>query len=388
MKDSKDTLASIGRAQLTALGEAAGLARRGHEIDAWFSLLAESWGHTSPQELPLWSGVGDDCSPVEWSVVLRRDERSEMRILTEAHREPASPQTYWAAAEELTKKVSERLPLDVERLARVRDLFEPQGSDEEVFFSAFHGVVFWADRAPMVKLYLNPAAQGFANALSITEEALSRLGFGGAWSSLSALLHPPYVTPAFISLDLGAGEGNRVKVYVRHRHVSIESVERAAATAVDYTRGDLTRFFEGMAGERAKDGVTRAVLTTHYFTEEDPATARAVALQMPALPYSEGDRDFSHRVRRLLEREGIPTRVYDQCVRALGVGEYREGAATQSWSAFSRTHGEPRLTVYFSPQFYARAFGPLSLDPVRAWPRPPGPTEASGGLVGEIQSRG
>ena len=388
MKDSKGTLASIGRGQLAALCEAAGLSPRGREINTWFSLLAGSWGHASPRELPLWSGIGDDCSPVEWSVVFRRDERSEMRILTEAHREPASPEAYWVAAQELTQKIAGKLPLDLERLASVSDLFEPQGPEDEVFFSAFHGVVFWADSAPMVKLYLNPAARGFAHATSITEEALARLGFGAAWDSLRALLDPPYVTPAFLSLDLGAGEGSRVKVYLRHRQVPSESIERAAATSADYTHGDLRRFFEGMAGEHARDGVTRAVLTTHYFTDEDAAKPRAVALQMPAHPYADGDRDFTRRLRARLEREGISTRVYDQCARALAVGEDRDGAATQSWSAFSRTSGEPRLTVYFSPQFYGRTFGPLSLDPVSAWPRPCAPIDAPWGLVSEIESRG
>ncbi|HET9931559.1 MAG TPA: tryptophan dimethylallyltransferase family protein [Polyangiaceae bacterium] len=381
MRDIERTLANIAKTQLAALSEATGLGPRRRELESWFAILSESWGHASPEELPLWSGIGDDCSPLEWSVVLRRDERAEMRILAEAHEEPASPASYWHAAEALTQRISANVPLDLERLERVRDLFAPRGSEDEVFFSAFHAAVFWADRAPMLKLYLNPAARGFASATEVTREALARLGFHRAWASLEPLLEPPHVTPAFMSLDLGAGEGGRVKVYLRHRHVPIDSVERAAATAPNYARADLARFFETMAGERASAGVTRAVLTTHYFTDEESQAPRAVALQMPARPYTDDDAVFTHRFRALLEREGIPERVYEQALRALGVGEDRQGAATQSWAAFSRIGGEPRIAAYFSPQFYARTFGPLSLDPVRAWPRPSGHDVGAWGLA-------
>lgn len=387
MEQSENTLDRMGREQLTRLGAAAGLGRRDREIDRWFSLLSDSWGKASPAQLPLWSGIGDDCSPVEWSVVLRRDERAEMRVLTESHEEPASPERYWHAAERLTQSLAKEMPLALERLERVRALFEPHGVEDEVFFAAFHAVVFWADHAPMVKLYLNPAAQGFANVLDVTEEALARLGLVRAWSSLRPLLDDGHVAPAFLSLDLSAGEGNRVKVYLRHRNIPFDSVERAAATAKNYVPGDLRTFFDTMAGEQAARGVTRAVLTTHYFTEEDAGTPRAVALQMPARPYAPDDAAFTQRIRELLRREQIPTRMYEQCVRALFVGDDREGAATQSWAAFSRTEAEPRVSVYFSPQFYARTFGPLSLDPVSAWPRPRGSVEPAWGLASDIERR-
>lgn len=355
--------------QLDALCAATGLDAKRDEIRALFREMARSWGDERLDETPLWSGISEDCSPAEFSVVFG-GSRPELRFLVEAHAPDASPRSYWAAGEALTARLRGPLKLETARLDRVADLFLPTGPDEEVFFAAYHAVVFWPDKAPMAKIYLNPAAHGRAHASEVAREAFERLGVAQAWSQISPFLDARHVQVASISVDLSPGEGGRVKVYLQHRGVSLDHIEQVCALAVDYTPGDARRLFSAVAGPEGGDQVTRSVVTTHHLTEPFAPRPGRVALHVPAWPYSPDEVTLQEGIRGLLASCGIAREPYDRCVAALAPKGLAGLEGLHSWVSLQRHDGHPRVTTYFCPMMFIGRFGRLSLDPERAWPRP------------------
>ena len=67
---SPATLGERTQFQARALCQAAGLSARAADADALLQEMCASWSQRDPAQRPRWSSLTDDCSPIEYSVVL------------------------------------------------------------------------------------------------------------------------------------------------------------------------------------------------------------------------------------------------------------------------------------------------------------------------------
>jgi hypothetical protein len=363
-----ETLSEYGARQLRALCRAAGFAGDEAAILDLFHVLSASWGAVPLAAAPRWSGITDDCSPLELSVVFG-GSRPELRVLVEAHAEPASPGAYWQAGRQLTAALRQRLGLNTEPLERIEDLFCPASEDAPVYFAMYHAVVCWPGAAPLVKVYLNPAARGLP-ASEICAEALRRLGLGGVWPAIAAVVRPQDQL-VFLSLDLTPQLGARVKVYVRHRDATVDDLERTASVAAEYVPGDGGTLLRTLTDE-TEPIIHRPPLTTFYCAPDPADRPQRAALQVPLYPYVPNDAVASQRIRACLTAYGLESATYDRCVDALAPRSLHDEVGMHGWISLQRERGAPRVTVYFQPRMYLARYGPLSLDPPRCWPSPVG----------------
>jgi DMATS type aromatic prenyltransferase len=360
------TLFESGAAQLRTLCRAAGFAPDEPAILDLFGDLAATWGDTPLAATPRWSGIGDDCSPLEFSIVLG-GRAPELRVLVEAHADPPSPHAYWHAGQALTARLRARFGLRTEALEAVEDLFGPRETGAPIYFATFHAAVLRPGAAPRFKLYLNPAAQGRPPE-RVCQEALERLGLGRAWPRIAAVLQPN-VQVMFFALDLSDGVEPRVKVYLRYRGATVDELERAAGVAEDYAAGDARALCRAITGSPTPR-LARAVLVALHLRRDDPARIARSALQVPVYPHATSDAVACRRVRALLRAHDLPVTTYEACLDALSARPRAEEVGIHSWLSFQREGGAPRITVYFSPRLYLARYGPLSLEPPRCWPSP------------------
>src|SRR5262249_19615032 len=148
---------------------------------------------------PRWSGFSDDCSPYELSVALGA-KRPEVRVGFEPQAEPASPTSYWRAALHLNALLCETHRASIQAVRKVEDLFSP--TDPNTYFAMWHGACFWPGREPGFKIYLNPYARGRGRAPCVLDEALARLGYPRAISSLAANLNADLDQFQALSVDM------------------------------------------------------------------------------------------------------------------------------------------------------------------------------------------
>ncbi len=360
------TLFDHGAQQLRALCQVAGFADDAVRIVALFRDVTASWGATPLDRPPRWSGIADDCSPMELSVAFG-GRQPELRVLVEAHAEPASPAAYWAAGQRLTATLCARFGLDAGPLGRLQDLFAPASGDAPVYFVVYHAAVFWPGAPPAFKIYLNPAARGLPPA-DVCAEALGRLGLGAAWDAIAAVLRPPDQL-AFFSLDLSPQLGARVKLYVRHRGTAAADLERVASCTAEYVPGDALALAQAICGAREPD-LRRAVITTLYCVPESRDRPQRAGLQMPLYPYVQHDGAARERIVALLATHGLSSAPYRRCLAALATRPLHEEMGIHGWVSLQREQGAPRVTAYFQPRMYLARYGPLSLDPPRFWPSP------------------
>jgi DMATS type aromatic prenyltransferase len=361
-----ETLHEYGARQLRALCAVAGFEADEARILALFRDLSASWGAVPLAAPPRWSGITDDCSPLEFSVVYGGSQ-PELRFLVEPHGEPASPAAYWSAGQQLTAWLRERFALSTEPLECVEELFVPIEGDVPVYFAVYHAVVFRPGQPPLFKIYLNPGARGMPDR-EVCAEALQRLGLGAAWTAIAAVL-TPYDQLVFFSLDLSPQLGARAKVYVRHRGATVADLERTASAAAEYQVGDARALCQAIVGEPEPD-LYRPPLTTLYCAPDQPERPQRAALQLPLYPYAPDDAVAYERIRGCLVEHGLDPERYERCVRALAPGSLAEESGLHGWVSLQREHGRPRITTYFHPRVYRARYGPLALDPARCWPSP------------------
>jgi DMATS type aromatic prenyltransferase len=355
-------LIEAAAAQLRALCSATGYAGRSDEMIAWLGRLGSSWGDRTVDDPPLWSGITDDCSPIEYSLKIGRGG-PELRFLVESIDPEPSPGRYFARGLGVLDAI-ERQGVDTSPVRRVVDLFTPEV--EDVYFTMFHAVVFWPSGEPMLKTYLNPAAKGRAKDRSLMREALERFGVVSAFDTVCRHIGERDEIQ-FLCLDLGPQAGSRIKVYVRHRTRSMEPVEAALACSKAYAPGEATRFVQAVTGW--DPNALRRPPITMFNLGRDDAPSRA-ALHLPTFPFGGHDAGVAYRAALWLEAHGLDAEPLARAVEALAGVSLDRSLGVFNYLSMQGSGDDLQMTAYLCPRFYQSRHGPIGYDPARAWPTP------------------
>ncbi|MEA2997217.1 MAG: hypothetical protein QOG74_2766 [Alphaproteobacteria bacterium] len=353
-----------GAHKLAALCDAVGAADRKPQVVGLFGELAGRCHDRDVRLPPRWSGVTDDCTPFEFSVVLGAG-RPNIRILVEAQDDPACPATYWRAGTRLNEWLASRHQVDLGRFRQIEDLFVP--SDPAAAWAMWHGIDFRRDGAPLVKIYLCPYAQGIGQADAVVREALSRLGFSAAWPGIAALRGAGDIF-SHLSLDLTAEPDARLKVYIRHHDATIDALERRGAVA-GIRAGDWSGFCRAIA--HGHDPLSRRpIFASYHLAGAAPDRPHHAVLYLPLFPYAANDAIAHERIRDFLTVCGIATEAYSDGVAAMADGPLDRERGLHTYLAFQRRSGQPQVTAYFGSRLYGSRYWGVVFNPRRCWPSP------------------
>ncbi len=355
----------LARQQLAALSAALGFnVDRTNQVRERFDLLAGACGDQLLDQPPRWSGMTDDCTPVEWSVAFRAGE-PDLRVLLEAQDEPASVRAYWEAGQRLTELAVD-LGADDALLRVMAPSFEP--TTQDAFAAAYHGFEFQHNGTTRTKVYLNPATAG--DRWTVALDALHAVGLDGQARALVAAVGP--LDLPLVAVDLEPVDRARVKLYLRSP--SLVAFEAVASRCDPPCAADYRPFVRSLYGEERL--ARPPFVALHLAAAGDVPPVRAV-LSLPVFEMGDAAPPASDRIASLLASHGLDEAVYLRCVERLGevrpegVPDVLGPYGLHSWVSFQREHdGTPRITVYFRLRAYAHRYGWLAADPVRTWPSP------------------
>ncbi|HTA89785.1 MAG TPA: tryptophan dimethylallyltransferase family protein [Polyangiaceae bacterium] len=302
------------------------------------------------------SEISDDNTPIEFSVAIA-DGKAEVRALFEPEGEEPTLPAYRAAGLAFNQRLEQEFGADLRRFRDVQDLFLPE--DVKGPFAVWSSAVFRPKKAPAFKAYFNPNARGTDKAFDLVEEALHRLGLGGAWQSLShhILARGPKLDELkYFALDLTSEAEARVKVYVRHHAASPEDLEFAATPAASHVPGETLDFVRAMRGGRGRLHA-RAAFTCSSFIGDAGEGPAATTVYVPVCAYARDDERVRERVRTYLVEQGGDPALYDSVISSYANRPLDEGVGMQSWAALRRHDEQIRLTVYLATEAN-RVFAP------------------------------
>ncbi|MFO0722422.1 MAG: tryptophan dimethylallyltransferase family protein [Myxococcota bacterium] len=357
-----DTVFGRAQSELTLLAQALGL---GAQVPAWQQSLGAYLHRMRDRPLdlpPLWSGLSDDCTPWELSIVLR-PAAVDLRILLEAQAEPATPSSYWEAALALTESLDDA---DRSRFHSLAPLFRP--TDPGAFWALWNAIDFGRGARPMHKIYFNAAASGPAEAPRLVRTAMEQLGFGAAADALFSRLDPSDQL-THISLDLGAQAAGRLKIYARHRAASFARLEELFAYSPSHRAGDVELL--GRVGLGAPDFSRRPVFGVFHFVDPRNALPHRTTLNVPTIPYAANDAEVTERLRALIAHLGLDEAPYRAACSHLFRGrDPAQERGRHSYLSLQRDGEAPRLTIYFGAMLFRDRYGLHGIDPTRTWPSP------------------
>jgi hypothetical protein len=359
------TAFACGSRKLAALCEAASLQDQSPQVVGLFDALAPLCHDRDVRLPPRWSGITDDCTPFEFSVVLG-EGRPNIRILIEAQDDPACPPTYWNAGLRVNEWLAHNVQVDFARFRQIADLFVP--TDLNAAWAVWHGVDFGRDGAPLVKIYLCPYAQGIDRADAIIRETLARLGLAAAWPALAAR-KAPQDSFSHLSLDLDPGPSARVKVYIRHHDATLDALDARCDGIAGIVPGDWSAFCRAMV--EGHDPLSlRPIFASYHLSRETPEQIGNAVLYLPMYPYVAND-DIAHaRLCAFLTGRGIGTETYSRCVAAVADRPLAQERGLHTYVAFQRKSGRPSITAYFGSRLYASRYWSMTVNPKRCWPSP------------------
>ncbi len=347
------TVFDTGASRLRSLCGAIGLGNRSESIVDVFGRLIDPWGHRTLGDCPVWpSYIGDDHTPIEFSLTF--GAKPEVRILLEPLGDSPSLVSNRDAAVALLESMASEFAIDLMRFERIQNLFCP--ATPSGLFSVWIAVAFSGDSRPDFKIYLNPAAQGQKLAPALVEEALVRLGFPGAWPTVSRSLlrrGPEWDELNYLALDLSESPDARVKVYARHFGCSVTDLEAVASASRSYDPGDLKAFL-GLVAPDAENDVFegRSPCTCYSFVGGQGDIPVAATTHFPINSYAPNDGAVRHRVLACLERFGIASDSYARSIGAFANRPLDEDMGMHSYVSFRRYRGEARLTTYLAVEAY------------------------------------
>lgn len=302
------------------------------------------------------SEISDDNTPIEFSVTLS-PVGSEVRVLFEPQGEAHTLLAHREAALAMHEELSRNYGADLSRFRLVQDLFTPP--DMRGPFALWSAIVFTNGRRPSFKAYFNPQAQGAGGAVALVEEGLRRVGLPNAWRQLAATLArrgPHRDELKYFALDLSQSDQARVKVYVRHHDATPADLEVAASAAPGSSHGEAEDFARAMGGgaRRFKD---RATFTCAAFVGGADERPSATTQYVPVCAYALDDLEVEQRVCSYLLSQQMDDTPYRRVLSGFANRPLNAGVGMQSWVAFRRYQGVPRLTVYLGSETH-RVFSP------------------------------
>jgi DMATS type aromatic prenyltransferase len=350
---SMETFEQYGTRQLTSLAHATGLGDETSHMVEVFKRMVSPWGSWRIGHTPRWfSDVCADGSPIEFSMAVDGGE-PEVRVLVEALAEDNTLPALQQASRDLTRMLAREYGADVERLRDIEDLFLPEKPQGEC--AMMHAVSFRRDEAPDFKVYVNPDAQGEANAPLLVYEALRRLGFEGAWSSIREFAQRGFTQDrlVYLSLDLAAHEHARLKVYFRHYGAAPAEVDAAMAIARGHKTGHAESFCQDVVGHSGRF-MSQPLVSCLSFTDPREARPSSATLYVPLWTYAANDAITSQRVRSCLLSRGLPVAPYEAALKTLARRPLEQGNGIHTYTAYRFQNGKPRFTSYWSSELYGR----------------------------------
>lgn len=295
------------------------------------------------------SEISDDNTPIEFSVTLS-PTGSEVRVLFEPQGEDGTLGAHREAALQMHESLARDYGADLSRFRIVADLFTP--ADMRGPFALWSAVVFSDRHPPSFKAYFNPQAQGPGQSVALVEEGLRRVGLEQAWGHLASTLArrgPHRDELKYFALDLTASEQARVKVYVRHHEATPDDLELASSASPDTTPGEALDFARAMGGG-ARRFQERATFTCAAFVGGLNDQPSATTQYVPVCAYALDDLEVQERVSAYLRAHDMSDVPYRNVLSAFANRPLEAGVGMQSWVAFRRYQGVPRLTVYLGTE--------------------------------------
>ncbi len=346
--------------KLAALCEAIGRADRSTKV---VSLFREMWRESGLRPFdaePRWSGLTDDSTPTEFSVVFSGNAEPRLRVLFEPQGDPASPRTYWDAGCRMTRFLGHRWGASIEQALKLEDIFIPE--DPDMFLCLGHAVEL--DDEPAFKMYFNAMAKGPSRAVECVDEAFRRLGYSRPWEELRKVLGPSDRIELF-ALDLTPV--TRLKLYLRPMQADMDHITRLYSVSTTAEPGDVKMMWDFLGKPRLPE-TSRPVFLTYQFNEAGDERPSRTALSIPLFPGVPSDLAAERRTCRLLRALGTPVESYKACVRAMADAPLSEEEGIHSYIALQRNPRDVAVVAYFNPRAYFSRYGWLARDPARTWP--------------------
>ncbi|WP_367128987.1 tryptophan dimethylallyltransferase family protein [Saccharothrix sp. HUAS TT1] len=304
---------------------------------------------------PLWpSDVADDHTPVEFSTAFAAGEAPVVRTIVETTATRPSRAANTSAALAALDRMSRRGDVDTRRFEAVRDLFLPD--DPEHDFAFWYSLVFRADEAPAVKVYLNPEVRGEGGSEELVRQALERTGFAAGFPVLRshAVTRPGLDRYSFFALDLVEQQQARVKVYISHHAADVTDVTLAAKAAhgVDVDRvpdfclltGGLNRTFD-----------KRPLISSYTFLDGDDRAPSGYSLYVPIRDYVADDEEARRRVLAVMAKYDLDPTQFDNALRSVAHRPLDEGVGLIAHVSLRMGRPRPGVTVYLSSEAHAVA---------------------------------
>ena len=245
--------------------------------------------------------------------------------------------------------------MPLEPLKKVEDLFLPEAA--EGAFSLWFGLTSTAGGAPRFKVYLNPQIRGKDGAADLVSEAMERLGFARAWTSVtksSTPYDPRRDELIIVCLDLSMNNDARVKVYRRHHHATAKYIDAVASVALDYQAGDAIRFYDIVAGTNGPFE-SKGAATSLTFRHGDVGGPSSATLAFPIAEYSDNDQVARKRITRYITNYGLSAASYERAIDAFAVRPLDRGQGIHAHVTLRREAKAPRVTMYFASEAYTFA---------------------------------
>ena len=343
------TYAHVSSNQIEALCKALALPEQ-QRYRGVQAMLMEPWAQRQvPQLAPYPSRIGDDHSPYEYSLQFSRNQ-VELRLLLEAQAHVPSLRDNQGAARALNDALVKRYGVDLSRFDQIADLFLPD--DPHGPFSLWHAVCFDANASPDFKIYLNPQVNGRNSSELVMRESVTRLGFARVAESVISRVTAAGAEPNYLSLDLAARLGSRVKLYFAHPNATIDDLESIFALAPTHSTGDVAGFCRAVLGRDALRFDRKPVCYCFSFTEGAAAPV-AVTLHLPAAHYCQSDLHIARNVEALMALHDLPVQTYRRALSAVARRPLERGTGLQSYTSYRREPSGLKLTVYLSPELFS-----------------------------------
>ncbi len=354
------TFADYGAARFRMLCHGAGFGAKTEEFITTFRRLLTPWGHVPIGNQPRWmSNIGDDHSPIEFSIAMI-NQQPEVRVLMEVQGDAPTVQSQRAAGLAFNEMLEREFGASLKRLRLIEDLFLPEQMQGN--FAIWNAVVFSQGKVPSFKIYLNPQAQGSEHTQALVKEALIRLGFPRVWPALGQTVTrrgSQLDEIKYFALDLTDSHRARVKIYVHHHQAMPEDLELACSIADNYIPGEASEFALVMSGSNRSLSM-RSPFTCPSLVEGNDARPAQTTLYIPVCAYAHNDGVVRDRVLNYLMSHDLSPLLYESILKSYATRSLESGVGMQSWVAYCRQLGTPRLTVYLSTESY-RIYPPGSV---------------------------
>ncbi|MFF7380939.1 tryptophan dimethylallyltransferase family protein [Streptomyces massasporeus] len=350
------TLGEHVRGQTRRICGVAGFAARGD--DSALSDLLDLLGPASHRPLgsgpPSRSFVCDDHSPVEFSLAFSAGSPVALRLLVEPGCSATTLEENGRLGRQALEVLAARRDFSTEPVRRVEDLFFPPVMAGR--FALWCAMDLRQDRPAGVKVYVNPQAHGRARSAQVTEEALNRFGFGGAWPALRERAMPRGPDRdeiLFFALDLGSWHTPRVKVYVAHHDITAAQAHTVSRLLPGEPAEQVGEFCRAVAGDPGPF-VHRPLVSCLAYTERDRTHPSGHTVHVPVRDYAPDDEVARDRATAVLRRYGMDPGAVDSVCAAMTSRRLRDGVGLIAYvSLVQSTWQSPRVNVYFSPEAYA-----------------------------------